>query len=818
MEQVLKKVHNVDPNNSEEIKEALSSFFQCLSKYKELHSHRLLRELQIVIDRFPKYCMSHRNNVETYLISFLSSNNYFNVIEAAKCAHSLQQVRPTQEKSATPKTSWRDQMSDLCNAVHTLIGSVYTEILFTVEVNRNNVKPLKPASTPMSTALADIARKLKNVTDKQLVLQLRLKNVLIFIQAMLVETYPTAKLVQPQTILDVIVRLLSVTSGAKQYDKDICTIKIQALRTLDALIVCLGSNLIPYSPLVFRLVLQTLRWSSDNPTDNTSKVRCTAYNSLGNWLTTLHSHRIPHAAHAWEDDLVHYVITDITPVKKVVQLTMGPQPTRHLSKKAKRKLVTTQLQESTLAAYAPGENNKISVSEEVNNEVSIAALECSETFLTVCGRFLKPATHKLFQECLVRECYNYPAYTDGYLLGLLRALEATRKTTPNSVPPTTQYCLHLYSLLLDSRHTEISKFCSQALLDIRLHLHCSPPSLNFALDVLQETEKTTNKRKKVSDRNRAMLESLLGADKLPSADNDDDVISIPDEPSSKKPRLKSDETDQISLSSDSESSVEEVCGDSEYDNVQEVVVVEMDTSNKNNDIEPMIVADEQENEINNEDSSEELETVLIRHETTEEQNTELDNQDMLNQVTELKETSEIVNGKKDDEKEIASIENVIKETEIVKELENDPIYEAQTQLPMNISCDTIEEERPLSLEIGYDFSSKVVENVPVLEKIDDENLPSTNDTDDIQITCGQVVKSSQEVEVEKISTATELKIDIMPKVNGIDEVMIENDVNKTIETVENLKIVEDPSKNDGTTVEDMLADFVDEVNDQPVEA
>lgn len=29
----------------------------------------------------------------------------------------------------------------------------------------------------------------------------------------------------------------------------------------------LGPNMIPFSPLVFRMVMQTLRWSSENPTE-----------------------------------------------------------------------------------------------------------------------------------------------------------------------------------------------------------------------------------------------------------------------------------------------------------------------------------------------------------------------------------------------------------------------------------------------------------------------------------------------------------------------------------------------------------------------
>lgn len=40
---------------------------------------------------------------------------------------------------------------------------------------------------------------------------------------------------------------------------------------------------------------------------------------------------------------------------------MGPQPTKHLSKKAKRKLANSQLQQSTISAHMPGEKNKINV-------------------------------------------------------------------------------------------------------------------------------------------------------------------------------------------------------------------------------------------------------------------------------------------------------------------------------------------------------------------------------------------------------------------------------------------------------------------------
>ncbi|XP_026489210.2 proline-, glutamic acid- and leucine-rich protein 1-like [Vanessa tameamea] len=768
MDLILNKVQTVDPNNSEAVKEALSVFFQNLIKQKDFNCNKWLRELKNVINRFPKYCMQHRSNTENYLASFISSNNYYNVIEAAKCAHALQQVRPTKEKTATPKSSWRDQIVLLCNTAHTLISAVFPNA---VDMYKDAEMPQTPsAKSALSIALTDVTKNLKNVKDKQSLLQLRLKNVLVFIQAMLVEIYPVAKPIRPQIILDVIIRALSVTSGTNS-NVNISSVKTQALRTLDALIVCLGSNLIPFSPLVIRCVMQTLRWSSDNSRENNRIVRSTAYNTLSKWLNTLHVHRTSDSRNLWEDELTGYIVDDITPLKKIVQLTMGPQPTKHLSKKAKRKLAASQLQESTISAHMPGEKNKIVVSDEVNNEVAIAALDCAEMFLTVCGRFLKPATHKLIQESLVRECYNNTSYTDNHLLYLLRALEATRKTTPVTVPPPTQYCLHLYSVLVNVQNSEIAKFCTQALLDIRLHLHCSPPSLNFALEQPKEMENENQIKKKISEKNIAVLQSLLGPDKVPTTAIEDEIITIADEPSNKRPRLDIDEADKISLSSDSVRSVE-MCDDSENNEI-EVNELNKTTNMSKDDKQAM---EDKQNEQNNA--------------STIQENIPNTPEDHITQ------------------------ENI---QDVGNEQDKMLIYEATTQMPLNTSTDTIEEEKSLSQEVSYDYPNEGIEKVTVLEKMDDDNLPSTNDTDDIQITCGQVVRDTEEIEAEK-------KIDdleIVGKVNGLEkDVIVNGDIAKNAvadtDTTDGVTLKSGP-KTDGISVEDMLADFVDEVIQEAAE-
>lgn len=156
---------------------------------------------------------------------------------------------------------------------------------------------------------------------------------------------------------------------------------------------------------------------------------------------------------------------------------------------------------------------------------------------------------------------------------------------------------------------------------------------------------------------------------------------------------------------------------------------------------------------------------------------------------------------------VIQIENKIQGDEI-DSTEEINIFEAQTQMPSNISNETKDEEEiPLSMEVGYDFPNTGIEKLSVLAKLEEENLPSTNETDDIQITCGQVVKNSQEVEERK---SADEKIGT-PEVNGVNSP--EKDSRNGVVPEGNNEIASKVPGNNDLTVEDMLADFVDEVKE-----
>lgn len=798
MSQILEKLKNVDPNDVDAVKEALSTFFQNISNWTLVDNTRWLNALENVLRRFPKFCSTHRTTTEDYLVKFLDSHNHSSVINSAKCAHILQQVRPSQDKGATSKACWREQMNILCKAANDLVEVIFSNSL---NIYKNNDKlesrPKILAGTPLAEALSYITKTTNLGTNehRMAILTNRLRNVFVFIQAMLVEIYSVAKPIQPQIILQMILQSLSVSSDMNSA-VDVTSIKIEALRTLDALVACLGPNLIPFSALVFRFPMQSLRWSFDNQSDESGKVRCAAYSSLTRWLNVLHVHKLSHETRGktWEDELTGYIVEDLTPPMKTVQLTMNAQPTKNLSKKARKKLAKTMLQESTMASHMPGEKNKIVISEEVSDEVAIAALECGETFLAVCGIFLKPSTHRIFQECLVKECYNINNYSTERGLHLLRALEVGRKSIPSSVPPPTQYCLQLYSNLLHTTSSRIAKFCSQALLDIRLHLHCSPPSLNFALEGRLEDNRANrkDKRKRLSEKNRAVLETLLGHDRIPSNEIEE-VINITDEPVTKKHRMDDGATDQISLSSCSDRSIE----------------ISDDSDAAENTVEEVQVVIEEVKQIE-EENIVSLEPIVEEHLGSEEQIQESSPEKENDAISTEVNTTDV------------EITDFCKNNKTVTQASNEveTIFEAKTQMPLNKTTGNVDDqEEPLSMEVGYDYSNTVKETITILDKTDEDNMQSSADLDDIQITCGQQVTISQD---ENDKADQDIIKDVKSSEDIDNDIPIENGIDKSHEKIIENGVIHDPSNvsedvailnTKEITVEDMLADFVDEVNE-----
>lgn len=66
-----------------------------------------------------------------------------------------------------------------------------------------------------------------------------------------------------------------------------------------------------------------------------------AYSSLSRWLNTLHVHRVSSdgKGRSWEDEITNHIITDITPPKKTVELTVSKYICKHVNNNTFEKAV-----------------------------------------------------------------------------------------------------------------------------------------------------------------------------------------------------------------------------------------------------------------------------------------------------------------------------------------------------------------------------------------------------------------------------------------------------------------------------------------------
>lgn len=152
--------------------------------------------------------------------------------------------------------------------------------------------------------------------------------------------------------------------------------------------------------------------------------------------------------------------------------------------------------------------------------------------------------------------------------------------------------------------------------------------------------------------------------------------------------------------------------------------------------------------------------------------------------------------------------------------EVETIFEAKTQMPLNKTTGNVDDqEEPLSMEVGYDYSNTVKETITILDKTDEDNMQSSADLDDIQITCGQQVTISQD---ENDKADQDIIKDVKSSEDIDNDIPIENGIDKSHEKIIENGVIHDPSNvsedvailnTKEITVEDMLADFVDEVNE-----
>lgn len=223
-------------------------------------------------------------------------------------------------------------------------------------------------------------------------------------------------------------------------------------------------------------------------------IRRAAYQTLNLWCrTTKYGSQVESIA----DDLVKQILQDIEPFQSEVTLKVLSGSKKYLSKKARQKLHKAQNDATNLAlthskAFNP-HNTKIVYSDEGNESICSAALNCLIQILLSSGCFIKPALHKILQEEIVLLAISVveasSLKTNLYdaadcRIALYGSLYALIDSPHHLCPPPLQYAATIFNTAHSrDNSSKVRVACGQYTRMIEKILHPQKEVLNFPFDL-----------------------------------------------------------------------------------------------------------------------------------------------------------------------------------------------------------------------------------------------------------------------------------------------------------------------------------------------
>lgn len=231
------------------------------------------------------------------------------------------------------------------------------------------------------------------------------------------------------------------------------------------------------------------------------------------------------------DDLIKFIIQDITPYQSEVTLKVLAGSRKYLSKKARQKLHKAQNDASNIAqthskSFNP-HNTKIVYTDNGNEPLSEAALGCLVEVLHAAGCFIKPLHQKVLQENIVALSLDVincvPKKSQLYFdhecrKGLYTALYALTQSPNHLCPPPIQYAAEVFKIAqIHDARAEIRAVCGEYLRGIEKILHPQKEIFYFPTNVNDVAEAF----KKDAEDLRAKANGLADSDDEQSSDEEE---------------------------------------------------------------------------------------------------------------------------------------------------------------------------------------------------------------------------------------------------------------------------------------------------------
>ncbi|XP_055851289.1 proline-, glutamic acid- and leucine-rich protein 1 [Episyrphus balteatus] len=503
----------------------LNKIYDSLSSVIPLAYQSALECIETCLRLHPGPSGPSRGSIEKFLLKFTDTTDENLSLLSGKCLHLLQQVRGGGVQGISQKAAWQNYQMKLLGSLHSLMDSAFancTELYDDfVEKEQLNIAPLVLSDEPVKRAMQ---------------IYIRFRNLIRYLIAALRQPYPVPKAIAPKKILNLITRGLGVTCLMLQRNQISDNLAIGTLlpkmqmhlwELLEATILTLKSHLAMYHTSILGVILDTLKWTSSKKSNGHQKpytsLRSSAYKALSLWCNTMkHGSRCEIIA----DNIIEEINFDITPYENAFTLKVLSGAKKHMSKKARRQLHKAQNEQSNLAQThsnpSDSQAKKQILSDEGNQKLCIAALQCLRSVFLSAGCFLKPTVVKSTHLKIVGICLSLSNATlkrehlyNNYLcrLEVYNVLYSLILSPHHLCPPPTQITISLLKTAhIGDSNVKVRETCSMFLNYIEKIIHPQKESLIFPPDIRE----IKNAFLKVGK------EKLLTEDPMINGDDDED--------------------------------------------------------------------------------------------------------------------------------------------------------------------------------------------------------------------------------------------------------------------------------------------------------
>ncbi|KAK4877553.1 hypothetical protein RN001_010059 [Aquatica leii] len=275
--------------------------------------------IRVCIEKYPSSCIPSKSKLEESLSKYIMSDAPKSFIkDVGTTCHLLLQIAGSSANNINQQNNWTNHFCKLCATIHNVYNGFFQDVTEYIEGIDHST-----ASFSIDAIESSEASAIKKQNQRAIVL----RNLVIFLNQMLVEKYPYMKSIEIPVALNVFKRGLMVDAYDEcensieeaQFSVLLYDHQTELLYLLRSFIACFTTSLIPFSMIISKIIIDCLQRTEKHFFKNSCKYQEAVYKVLSEWVSIV-KNKLNLSIH---NKIVTAILIEISPPVNSVVLNLN---------------------------------------------------------------------------------------------------------------------------------------------------------------------------------------------------------------------------------------------------------------------------------------------------------------------------------------------------------------------------------------------------------------------------------------------------------------------------------------------------------------